>query len=96
VLIEGDYDMCISWKEVQTPHKLNGSQNEYINDIRIYFVSLAQHKAADSLKNRRRTKSNRLYPRYCDHTLTASREKRNKYCETAGFVNSNLNKLLHV
>jgi hypothetical protein len=86
----------ISWKEGQTCHKSNGSQNEYINDISMHFVSLAEHKAADSFRNRRRAKNNRFSPRYCDHTLTESREKEKEHCATVGCVSSNLNKLLHV
>ena len=49
--MESDFDVFPGEKKGQTSHKLNGSQNEYINDISIYFVSLAQHKAASSFKS---------------------------------------------
>lgn len=52
----------------------------------MYFVSLAEQKAADSFRNRRTSKNNRFSPRYCDHTLTESREKENKHCATVGCV----------
>ena len=94
--MESDFDVFPGEKKGQTSHKLNGSQNEYINDISIYFVSLAQHKAASSFKSGWKTKSNRCSQRHCDHPLTEGRAKKKKSCETVGCVNSNLNKLLHV
>jgi len=93
--MEGDYDIFLGKKDRHVINQM-GHKNEYINDISMHFVSLAEHKAADSFRNRRRAKNNRFSPRYCDHTLTESREKEKEHCATVGCVSSNLNKLLHV